>query len=369
MTAFLAIVVMIITGSVVAYIIVRSVRKRVPGNNVKTRSALSIMIVSMMMVYCDVVFCGGSVEYRIPFDMTLSLLPMLVVSFSLWEEELSLTVVFCLMLPMVLMMICYILQGADLLPRIPDVYYVAMTGVGAVLICLIFVSALSLRIMQVRLVLSNGNVWSSVCMMIDILYLLLMLVGIMIFLVSALTSPSTNHVVSFVVSLILTVEVAALGLRIALDSLFLIWRRHERRIVESMKISHTDVLQDSGKSNEIYRDIYTRLVTLFETEKLYLNSELTINDLVKVIFTNKLYISRAISQFTGRNFCQFVNYYRVSHSIQLFRENPDLKVVELATQSGFNSSVSFNMAFRLYMSECPSDWCRKEKLKLGRRKK
>ena len=98
-------------------------------------------------------------------------------------------------------------------------------------------------------------------------------------------------------------------------------------------------------------------------------NELTINDIVKVTFTNRLYISRAISQFTGRNFCQFVNYYRVQHSIQIFRENPDLKVAEMAMYSGFNSTVSFSMAFRLYMSECPSDWCRKEKLKLNRRKK
>ena len=108
---------------------------------------------------------------------------------------------------------------------------------------------------------------------------------------------------------------------------------------------------------------------LFENDRMYLNSELTINDVVKIVYTNKLYISRAISQFTGRNFCQFVNYYRVIHSIRLFRENPDLKVAELANQSGFNSSVTFAMAFRLYMSESPSDWCRKERYKIKAKKK
>ena len=64
-----------------------------------------------------------------------------------------------------------------------------------------------------------------------------------------------------------------------------------------------------------------------------------------------------------------MNYYRVLHSIQMFRENPDLKVIEMATRSGFNSSVSYSMAFRLYMGESPSDWCRKEKFKVKRRKK
>ena len=102
---------------------------------------------------------------------------------------------------------------------------------------------------------------------------------------------------------------------------------------------------------------------------MYLNSSLTINDVVKVVFTNKLYISRAISQFTGRNFCQFVNYYRVTYSVRTFRDNPALKVAELALMSGFNSVVSFSMAFRLYMGESPSDWCRKERSRLIRRKK
>jgi AraC-like DNA-binding protein len=164
-------------------------------------------------------------------------------------------------------------------------------------------------------------------------------------------------------------QLIALGLRAVQDSLFVIWQRHERRIVESMKMSQTDIVHSSSKTNELYGDIYARLVALFEADKPYLDSELTINDVVKKIFTNKLYISRAISRFTGKNFCQFVNYYRVSYSIKLFRDNPDLKVAELANQSGFNSTVSFSMAFRLYMTECPSDWCRKERNKIVRGKK
>jgi AraC-like DNA-binding protein len=182
-------------------------------------------------------------------------------------------------------------------------------------------------------------------------------------------SLSSARVVAVIVSVLLMLQFVALGLRVIQDSLFVIWHRHERRIVESMKMSQTDIVHSSSKTNELYGDIYARLVALFEADKPYLDSELTINDVVKKIFTNKLYISRAISRFTGRNFCQFVNYYRVSYSIKLFRDNPDLKVAELANQSGFNSTVSFSMAFRLYMTECPSDWCRKERSKIVRGKK
>lgn len=369
MVLFLAISVLGITASVISLIIAKSIRNENPGNKAKISIALFLMIATLVMVLSDLLFCRHSLEYSIPFDMAVSLLPMLIVTFSVWEEEISFNLVGYLASPMVLMTLWYILQGTGMLPQIPGKYYIPMTGTVTVVICLIFISALIMRTMQVRQVLRNGNTWSSVCLMVDVMYLIVMVVLVMIHLVSTLVSPSLSHIVSYFVAFLLTCELAALGLRLSLDSLFLIWRSHERRIVESMKISHTDVAPESTKVSEVYHDIYSRLVTLFETEKIYLDSELTINDVGKVIFTNKLYISRAISKFTGRNFCQFVNYYRISHSVQLFRGNPDLKVVELANQSGFNSTVSYSMAFRLYMSESPSDWCRKEKLKLVRRKK
>ena len=119
----------------------------------------------------------------------------------------------------------------------------------------------------------------------------------------------------------------------------------------------------------IFKDIYDRVLEYFETEKPFLNGDLTINDIVAVVYTNKLYISRAISQSTGRNFCQFVNYHRVMYSVECFRKNPELKIAELWPMCGFNTIVSFNMAFRLFMGENPSDWCRKEKIKLFRKGK
>ena len=70
-----------------------------------------------------------------------------------------------------------------------------------------------------------------------------------------------------------------------------------------------------------------RVIDYFDTSRPYLNHELTINDIVNVLFTNKLYISKAISAYTGRNFCQFVNYYRVTYAVELFRKDTSCKRV------------------------------------------
>ena len=136
-----------------------------------------------------------------------------------------------------------------------------------------------------------------------------------------------------------------------------------------MKISHVDAARDISGTAVLYKNLYDRVLEYFAESKPYLDPNLTINEVAAVVFSNRLYISKAISQFTGRNFCQFVNYYRVVHAIELYRGNSNLKVLELANLSGFNSAVSFGMAFKLYMGEKPGDWCRREKSRLDKLKK
>ena len=368
MGVFLAILIMMTTGSVAVFAVVRMIRNKYPSE-LKIRMVLVHLLAATTVVLSDLLTGDSSLLLRLSFDMLISLFPMMVITSSVWNEEVAYGLSKVLSAFVWLVTLFYILRAAGLFPAVSTEYFISFSGCISILMCLMFLLAISLRMREVRQVMRNGNVWSSVSLTMDVIYLLVAVIYVIALLVAANISVTHAQVISAIVAVLIAGEIAALGLRLILDSHFLIWRRQERLIIESMKISQTEVAQDSPKINELYKDIYARLVNLFETERLYLNSELTINDIVKVTFTNRLYISRAISQFTGRNFCQFVNYYRVQHSIQIFRENPDLKVAEMAMYSGFNSTVSFSMAFRLYMSECPSDWCRKEKLKLNRRKK
>jgi AraC-like DNA-binding protein len=138
-------------------------------------------------------------------------------------------------------------------------------------------------------------------------------------------------------------------------------RSHENVILESLNDPPRDVTGGGASPEDLYKEIFERIIEHFERDMPFLSGNLVIDDLVKVVFANKLYISRAISRCAGRNFCQFVNYYRVKHSVDIFRKNPELKVAELSSLSGFNSVGSFTMAFKLYMNENPSDWMRQER--------
>ena len=261
----------------------------------------------------------------------------------------------------VLFAVLHVFSAAGVLEPLPDSILIISVASVLMLECGLFFSGIYLRIRSVRKVMKTGTVWANVGLGIDAFYLLTGIMMVMIYFSVCFLSGSAKGPHAALAALFLGMMLVAYGMRVLSDSMFLLWRKQEQRIVESLKVTSVGSASDMSRIDEVYKDIYERVVAYFEREKPFLDCELTINDLVKVLYSNKLYISRAISQFTGRNFCQFVNYYRIKYSTECFKANHDLKIHELSSMSGFNSIVTFNMAFRLYMGENPSDWCRKEK--------
>ena len=100
--------------------------------------------------------------------------------------------------------------------------------------------------------------------------------------------------------------------------------------------------------------IYSKVTAYMDDKKPYLDDRFSMDDLATAGFCNRAYLSKAINCFSGRNFRQFANYYRVNYSIDLMKKDPHLKVMELAMMSGFHSVVTYNMAFKLYTGTTPS---------------
>ena len=109
--------------------------------------------------------------------------------------------------------------------------------------------------------------------------------------------------------------------------------------------------------------VYWRLKEYFESESPYLNSGLTISDVARELYTNKVYVSKAIRINTGMNFCQFVNRYRVQYARRIMEIDPALRIAEVAALSGFNSTASMGISFRMFCQSTPG-YCSK-KIRLG----
>ena len=114
---------------------------------------------------------------------------------------------------------------------------------------------------------------------------------------------------------------------------------------------------------EDVRIIYN-LMNLFEREKLYRNVDVKIQDVARMIGTNKSYLSRALNTRVSKNFCQFVNYYRVKEICTMFVEDPSNDVRSICEQCGFSSQSNFSIVFKYNTGHTPGDWCRMIKSRL-----
>ena len=127
-------------------------------------------------------------------------------------------------------------------------------------------------------------------------------------------------------------------------------------------------LEDEGSpfnecTMEDVRIIYSIMV-LFEKEKLYLNPEIKLIDIARRIGTNKTYLSRALNTRLSKNFCQFVNHYRIREACLMFLKDPGLDMRPLAELCGFSSQSNFSIVFKYNTGFTPGDWARMVKAKL-----
>ena len=140
--------------------------------------------------------------------------------------------------------------------------------------------------------------------------------------------------------------------------LYIRLRRKEARLREALSNpALADIPQGDYSAAALDQYLYDRCCKYMMERRPFLVDNYSIQDLANALFTNRAYLSKTINKFSGRNFCSYVNYYRVMYAVELFRANMSLKVVELAELSGFHSNTSFYQSFRSVMGEPPSHWC------------
>ena len=98
------------------------------------------------------------------------------------------------------------------------------------------------------------------------------------------------------------------------------------------------------------------ITELVDSEKLFLQPNLKINDLAVRLRTNRNYIYQAINVTMGMSFSEYINKKRIEYARQLIDENPMMRLTEVATQSGFTTISTFYRNFRQFQGCSPSDY-------------
>lgn len=116
---------------------------------------------------------------------------------------------------------------------------------------------------------------------------------------------------------------------------------------------------DSVKADEYLQ----KLLSLMESEKLYLQSDLTLQKLAEILCVLPNHLSQVINDRTGQNFFDFVNSYRVKAAQELLSSQRGelLTILAICNEAGFNSKSSFNTAFKKQTGLTPSQFKRQIK--------
>lgn len=87
--------------------------------------------------------------------------------------------------------------------------------------------------------------------------------------------------------------------------------------------------------------IYEKLENLMNNEQIFLQNDLLLNDVAKLLGTNRTYLLQALSSCAHMTFKEYINRKRIAHAEQLIANNPLMPKTEIATRSGYNSMSSF----------------------------
>lgn len=114
----------------------------------------------------------------------------------------------------------------------------------------------------------------------------------------------------------------------------------------------------SGLSEESSEKYLQELLVLMNEKKLYLNSSLTLAELAEQLLISSHNLSEVINSKLGKNFYDFINYYRVEEFKQRIK-NPEFtnySLLAIAYESGFSSKTTFNTIFKKYTGTTPSEY-------------
>lgn len=114
----------------------------------------------------------------------------------------------------------------------------------------------------------------------------------------------------------------------------------------------------SGLTERQAQRLREALLTMMDRERPWQNSDLTLVDLATRLSTTPHKLSEVLNSQVGQTFYDFVNSYRVREVQRRIAagEAKRVKMLTLALDAGFASKSTFNLVFKKFTSQTPSDY-------------
>ena len=101
-----------------------------------------------------------------------------------------------------------------------------------------------------------------------------------------------------------------------------------------------------------------KLDSLMENEKVFLQHDLTLREVAKLLKTSTNNISWLLNSVYKTTFYDYINSHRIKEFVKDVDDKKHLKntILALSLDAGFNSKSTFNKAFKVVMKDTPSNY-------------
>ncbi len=116
--------------------------------------------------------------------------------------------------------------------------------------------------------------------------------------------------------------------------------------------------EKSALSEEVEEAVLQKLTRLMETEKPYLESDLSLPKLAQQLGTSSHHLSQLLNDRLEQSFFDLLANYRVREAQQLLQDSgtANLKIDEIAERVGYNSTSAFHTAFKRLTGQTPAQF-------------
>jgi AraC-like DNA-binding protein len=111
----------------------------------------------------------------------------------------------------------------------------------------------------------------------------------------------------------------------------------------------------------VFIKIKSDLLERMADEKPYLDQNLSIFMLAKMLSTNSKYLSQVINVEFGKSFVHFINEYRIEDAKKILLSENNYTIEAQSQMAGFKSKSSFNTAFKRHTGTTPSLFIQNQK--------
>ena len=133
-------------------------------------------------------------------------------------------------------------------------------------------------------------------------------------------------------------------------------------VIRPYASDHTTAASIALTQNDDNQDLAQRIYQSVEEQAMYLEPELTLEQLAQRLGLPARQVSNAINQVLNQNFFELINHFRSEKAKSLLKDpNCHLNMLDIMHASGFNSKSAFNRCFKKHTDLTPTAF-RKQQL-------